>query len=134
MNTQTLKLLRWHAGLDQQGPNDTISIAQITWAPTNQAASIDRTADNVIMILSEINYELNGPKPSQSTNKSAMISRQLIFAVEEIRRLLREALTKCNSVEDLDALKRSERRINCAWSGVVSGDIDNLRSYIDEQA
>jgi hypothetical protein len=133
MSTQTINLLRWHAGLEKNGPNDRASLASLTWKPADHKDSIDRAASDVLTLISELNHDLNGIKPSEGRDKEPAISRQIVFAVEEIRRMLKEAARKSIAV-DREALLRSEAKIAWAWNAVVAGDIDDIRSYVDEQS
>jgi hypothetical protein len=134
MTAETLNLLRWHAGLEKTGPDDKPSIATVTWKTARQKDAIDRATADVLLLLEQVNHDLNGAKPSEISEKASAISRQVVFVIEELRRLLKEAAGGCDAGPDRDALTRAEARIGYAWNAVIAGDIDNVVTYADEQS
>jgi len=83
--------------------------------------------------LGRLNREINGDIPSESTKRDALISRELVFLITEILRILRSAVDEAEDTRMKDEFARQERRISTAWYGVLSGDIDDIQQYVDDE-
>lgn len=130
---QTLVRLSWHAGL-QEGPlEDNLSIAACTWPGNGSEADLKYAVQDFLRTLSTLNYELNGPVPSESVTKAESISRRLVYSVTESIRLLREYQEGKERGGDRCDLSRSIWRTETAWSAVLAGDIDNLEQHLEEE-
>jgi hypothetical protein len=129
---ETLHFLRWHAGIERDGPSDQPSIVSVTSKPVNKKSLIEKAASDVVHLLEKMNHDLNGPKPSAVSVKTPTLPRHAVFVVEKLRRMLKDAADQCGGA-DQEALLSAEARISSAWSAVVAGDIDDVVKYTDEQ-
>lgn len=125
--------LRLHAGLDNDPDRKVPMIADCSWLANGYASQVTAATDDVIHTLGRLNKQINGDVPSQSVTRVAMIHRQIVFAVEEIRRLLRVAADQLTEENAKSEFIRQEWRISVAWYAVICGDIDSLERYIADE-
>jgi|SRR5882724_7877759 len=114
--------LRYHAGLESDLKLGVPSLADAVWKRASIAASVE----DVIRLFQLLNHELNGLVPSASTRDNGQLSRNLVYAVTEIVRILRELETGPDT-----EVSRAVRHMEFAWSCILAGDIDNIRQEID---
>jgi hypothetical protein len=79
-SNDTTSRLRWHAGLHQATDDARVSIPDCTGI----AGSGDRLAaalDDLLSILRQLNRELNGLIPSETTDGADQIPLQLVYAI-----------------------------------------------------
>lgn len=131
--TEILSRLNWHAGVQKEGPAGVPSISECSWLPNKKTASIDAAVSDVVAVLARVNVELNGAKPSTSTEKRSELPRQLVAAIERIRTMLGGAAMRANDPAEAAKFVRMEKRIAAGWDGILAGDIDDLIEYIDQQ-
>lgn len=129
MNATLLSRLRWHAGLEESYEGDQPSISASTWKANFSATSIGRATSDVVDLLEELNKDLNGSTPSESTDYAENIPRSLAYAMSEILLLLRDSRNDLPSQSN-DLTRRSLWTIETAWNAVLAGDIDNLREHL----
>lgn len=69
-----------------------------------------------------LNVELNGDKPSESTNVASVVPREVPYAIAEIARALRVA-------DRPDAAWL----VDIAWLGVLAGDTDDIEGQVADE-
>lgn len=129
-SNDTTSRLRWHAGLDQAGDDARVSIADCTRIAGSgdrvdpgreaEAERLDDALDDLLSILTQLNRELNGPVPSETTEGADQIPLQLVYAITEIIRMLRDDPRTNNTAWTVET----------AWSAVLAGDIDDLHEHL----
>jgi hypothetical protein len=129
MNATLLSRLSWHAGLEGTDEGDQPSISASTLKANFSATSIGRATSDVVDLLEELNKDLNGSMPSESTNHAENIPRSLAYAMAEILRLLRDSQNDLPSQSN-GLTSRSLWTIETAWNAVLAGDIDNLHEHL----
>lgn len=131
----TLSQLRRHAGLDDSTLGQIPTISDCTWLPNGLANRIAEAADDVIRVLGDLNREINGDIPSENENteKDELISREIVFLITEIIRLLRSVVGEAKDTQIKGEFVRQERRISTAWYGILSGDIDDIQQYVADE-
>jgi hypothetical protein len=126
-----VRRLRWHAGLVDEGPgSSTVSVsACIDWAGVAderlEAAIVD-----FMDALSELNLELNGPRPSHSVTRSALVPRDVVYAVAEVIRLIRDV---AGSGAEAVAASDAAWSIETGWRAVLAGDVDDIAQHVAEE-
>jgi len=134
MTTKTIvSQLRTHVGFEKSDLGKIPTVSDCTWLPNGIAGRITEATDDVIRVLGRLNREINGDIPSESTKRDALISRELVFLITEILRILRSAVDEAEDTRMKDEFARQERRISTAWYGVLSGDIDDIQQYVDDE-
>ena len=122
--------LRYHAGYLGETCFD---VPSLDYALFNKKPIDDALAD-VIATLNTLNIEINGPIPSETIETSpALFPRQLVGAVTEIVRRVREEAVAADNAETKRELLRIAWRLDCAWSAILDGDIDDLEEHVDGQ-
>ena len=129
----TLSQLQRHASLEDSILGGTPTISGCTWLANGLAGHIADAADDVIQVLVNLNRQINGDMPSESISGDTMISRQIVFAITEIIRLLRSASDEAEDAGIKAEFRRQEWRISTAWYAVLSGDIDDVEQYIADE-
>jgi hypothetical protein len=76
--------------------------------------------EDVLRTLERLNYELNGPVPSQGLDHTEQLPRRLAYALAEIMRW----------VGDSSGNKTAASKVEIAWNAVLAGDIDDLREHV----
>lgn len=115
VSDETLRLLRWHAGLDGD-PLDPVSVSGSTAA--GAATSVGPAVRAFLDVLQRLNIELNGAVPSNARgdDRDDSVPRSAAYAVSEVSRMLRVA-----------GQEGAARATDAAWSAVLAGDIDDVR-------
>jgi hypothetical protein len=113
VSEETLKLLRWHAGLDGD-PLDPASVSGSTAAGARVGSALRALLD----VLQRLNIELNGPVPSAARGEAGneSLPRSAAYAMSEVSRMLRAA-----------GQDGAAGAADAAWSAVLAGDIDDVR-------
>jgi hypothetical protein len=116
VSEETLKLLRWHAGLNGD-PLDPASVSGSTAAGAPVGPAVHAFLD----VLQRLNIELNGAVPSATPGDVAeeSIPRSAAYAVAEVSRMLREA-----------GRDGAARQADAAWSALLAGDIDDVPAHV----
>lgn len=119
VSAETLRLLRWHPGLDGD-PLDPASVSGSTAA----AAAIGRALHAFIGVLQRLNIELNGAVPSEVRGEAGdeSIPRAAAYAVAAVSRMLRAA-----------GRDEAAWQTDTAWSAVLAGDIDDVPAHVAQQ-
>jgi hypothetical protein len=133
MTDDKVSRLKWHAGLQTDGPPGFPSIAECTWLPNKKSGLLEVAVADVLDQLEQINIELNGPIPSRSVNKVDSIPRQLASAIDQIARLLSDAKRKSVVPSEQEKFGAMAGQISLAWSGVLAGDIDSILDYVRDE-
>ena len=121
----TVRRLRWHAGLVDNDGSSTPSVSSCTWPPGKRTDELERAVDDFIDALQALNLEVNGPTPSETVDvgQPDAISLDAAYAVAEVVRMLGE-----HGEADGEA-----REISTAWLGLLAGDIDDLRTHVAQE-
>lgn len=117
VTSETLRLLRWHAGLDGD-PLDPTSVSGAAAAHAGQTVAVA----TCLRVLDALNRELNGSVPSTSGTGDDAVPRSVVYAVAEIARMLR-----------VSGDEEGAWRVDTAWSAVLAGDIDDIPAHIDAE-
>jgi hypothetical protein len=131
VSEELIERLRWHAGLlvgQPQRPGTSISSC-IDWTGKTDARLRDGTAD-FIEALGELNVALNGPEPSKSTDHSALIPREVAYAIAEVTRLLRDVAGRG---PEAALAADAAWSIEAGWAAVLAGDIDDIPGHVAEE-
>jgi hypothetical protein len=118
-SNETTRRLRWHAGLEQAANGARISIAECIGV-TRIGERLDEALNDLLSTLTQLNGELNGPAPSETTDGADQIPLQLVYAITEIIRMLRDD----PSTDD------AAWTVETAWNAVLAGDIDDLHEHL----
>lgn len=114
VTAETLRLLRWHAGLD----GDALDPSSVSGASATRAGQ-DVAVAACLHALDALNHELNGLLPSTSDTGDDAVPRSVAYAVAEIARILR-----ASGDED------GAWQVDTAWSAVLAGDIDDIPAHV----
>jgi hypothetical protein len=99
-----------------------------------QAAQLDAAVEDFVGLLSQLNRELNGLRPSVATVGAADVPRSVVYAVAEAARLLRECACRSRQNSELHATaKQAAWSVDTAWLAVLSGDIDDLSQHLADE-
>lgn len=122
--------LRRHAGLEDvtQPTNYSVS-SSIRWDGAVDSNLHAALAD-VIDVLAQLNLELNGERPSNSVEGASSIRRDVVYAVAEIVRLLRDAR---GSGDQIVVISDGVWSIETAWRAILAGDIDDIHEHLVEE-
>lgn len=115
VSAETVRHLRWHAGLEELPDQGQPSIAACTWAASDLGCRLDEAVGDCLTVMAQLNQELNGPRPSDVVGGEDLLPRSLVYAMTEIIRFLREANAHAQAW-----------KVERAWSSVLSGDIDDI--------
>ena len=113
-------LIRSHAGLVGDGlANPTL----ISGALAHQQ-DVDIAVGSFVAALQRLNVELNGPTPTGSVADSdrRMLPAQLVYAVTEVSRMLRD-----------EGQTEAAWAVDTAWLAVLAGDIDDVSEHVAEE-
>ena len=133
LTANTLERLRGHAGLKESNSVDIPFISECTWPRGRVNANLESSFADFISTLDDLNRELNGEFPPSSTSKASDIPRDVVYAVTEIIRMLRESLDDAESQREVTWFGRAVWFAEVAWSAVLSGDIDDIGRYLHEE-
>jgi hypothetical protein len=131
LSTDTKDRLRWHAGLGAIPQTPAVSISECT--ASGGSAGLDEGVADLLATLARLNHELNGETPSESSDSPGEISRDLVYAVAEITRLLRDASEERPGHADARTFTEAAWLIETAWAAVLAGDIDDLPQHINQE-
>lgn len=130
---EIISRLQWHAGLLDIPTSTAPSISSCTWLPSGQFQDILVALDDVLGILDLLNIELNGVLPSAVGEKAPDIQRTVVYSINEMLRMLREAQRESASEDVRRLFESTENRLWIAWNAVVAGDIDDIKSHVQEE-
>lgn len=114
VSDETLKLLRWHAGLD----GDSLDPASVSGS-TAAGAPVGPALGAFLDVLQRLNVEMNGAAPSEAGEGDTSVPRVAAYAVAEASRMLRAA-----------GRDGAARQADAAWSAVLAGDIDDVPAHV----
>lgn len=115
IEAETVRLIRWHAGLD----TNEIDAASVSGSVV-PGAGVGTAVTSFIDALQRLNVELNGARPSEAIDTTdAALPGQMVYAIAEVSRLLRE-------MGDNDEAWAAET----AWLAVLAGDIDDVQAHV----
>jgi hypothetical protein len=118
VSSDTLGLLRWHAGLDGD-PLDAASVS----GSANSGLGVPASVDAFVQVRERLNHELNGSRPSEDLGfAQGDVPRDAAYAVAEVTRMLR-AVGQAEAAAEIDV----------AWSGVLAGDIDDVVLHLAQE-
>jgi hypothetical protein len=132
VSTETKDRLRWHAGLNSAAQTAVPSISYCTGSEGSVAA-LDEALPDLLVTLARLNHELNGEIPSESTDSATEISRDLVYAIAEVIRLLRDAADKPPGQSDARSFERAAWLIETTWAAALAGDIDDLPQHVNRE-
>jgi hypothetical protein len=133
VSPETTSRLRWHAGLDSAAPGSVPSISDCTGSQ-GSADGLGEALADLLATLALLNHELNGATPPESTDSATEIPRELVYAIAEITRLLRDAY-RLGAGQEAAAFADAAWLNETAWAAVLAGDIDDLMEHVElEQA
>lgn len=118
--------LRYHAGLTHDLKSAVCSVADALW----QKASVAEPIEDVPGMFSRMNRAMNGPVPSESTVHVTHLPVDIVYAATEIIRLLHAARRESPDEAERAELDRCSRKLELAWSAILSGDIDDVYELI----
>lgn len=137
---QVYSILRWHVGFDDSsavsGKKSFIDCVQAL-EKDQRDIDLDGSTDEIINCLESINLYINGPIPSESIEKpQQQLPRRRVATVSELERLCLDTLLRIEQRKGFHAplsvkLRKALWRIECAWSAVLDGDIDNIRGHVE---
>jgi hypothetical protein len=121
----TVRRLRWHAGLVDNDGSAAPSVSSCTWPPGKRTAELERAVNDFIDALQALNLEVNGRTTSETVDvgQPDAISRQAAYAVAEVVRMLAE-----HGEADGEA-----REVATAWLALLAGDVDDLRAHVAQE-
>lgn len=125
-----VRRLRWHAGLEHAGDPLTASVSACTSPDGALAGRLDAAVADFLKTLGQVNKELHGPVPSESSRRVDSVPIRVAYAVSEVVRLLREHSASRAQVAPHEAASREAWLVDVAWSAVLAGDIDNLEEHL----
>jgi len=125
--------LRWHAGLQRSIEEDVPSIASRTWPRGHLAEDFEEAVADCLRTLDTLNREWNGAVPSSQIASCDDIPRGLVYAITEVIRMIRECQEHASERRAATVFSRAAWRIETAWSGFLSGDVDDLLQYVKEE-
>lgn len=128
----TISRLLWHAGLDGR-ETDAPSIASNTWPRENLSPAFHEAVVDCLCTLATLNRELNGDIPSRTTVCVEDVPRNLVYAVTEIVRMIRDCQEHAQGQSGEAVFAQAARRIETAWLAVLAGDIDNILEHVDQE-
>jgi hypothetical protein len=115
VTAETVRLLRWHAGLE----GDALDGASVSGA-TAVAGAVAAAVADCLRVLGSLNVELNGPHPSGHTSLRAdAVPRGAAYAVSEVSRMLRAA-----------GRDDAAWQVDTAWNAVLAGDVDDVAKHV----
>jgi hypothetical protein len=119
----TIKRLRRHAGLGEQGDAQGPTVSAATWGPIC-AEQLKAAVSDFIDALNALNHELNGPEPSAAaSSKADVVSTDAAYAVAEVARMLRDA-----------GAEEEAWAVDTGWLAVLAGDIDDVPEHVAHEA
>jgi hypothetical protein len=134
ISNATVKRLRRHADLDEQLADEAPSISGCLSAEVIQAGELEHAVADVLAALDVLNHEVNGAVPSERIAAEApWLPTTLVYAVTEVIRLLRRRQNETVDGSESRALARATWRVETGWSAVLAGDIDHIRTHVDEE-
>ena len=130
---ETMKRLRWHAGLAERpsGAGGT-PVAGCIGASDASSSELEPAMSDLFEALGLLNVELNGRLPSESRTATDAVPRSIAYAVAEISRMLRDAAGRGR--DDRSELAGHAWRVDTAWLAVLAGDVDDLLSHVNDEA
>jgi hypothetical protein len=114
VSPETLRLLRWHGGLD----GDALDPSSVSGASAAGAGQ-DVAVAACLRTFDALNHELNGLPPSTSAARDDAVPRSVAYAVAEIARMLR-----ASGDED------GAWQVDTAWTAVLAGDIEDIPEHV----
>lgn len=130
---ESLKLLRWHAGLESGGGRGGRSIAACTWPRGKASQDLENAVADCVSALALLNVELNGATPSSTAVRIAVLPRGLVYAMAEIARMLRDGEKQASDPEHGSRLSAAASKIETAWLAVLAGDIDDIQEHVEQE-
>lgn len=126
VSADVINRLRHHAGLITHRDEEMPSVAQATWAPDDPRV-LRLALEDLVAGMVRLNFELNGPVPSESETAAQSVPREVAYAVAEITRMLRV----CRPV--LEATHDAAWTVETAWRAILAGDIDDLARHVEDE-
>jgi hypothetical protein len=123
--SDTIRRLRWHAGLGDYGGSGNPAVSSCTWPPGKRTAELEHAVADFIDALQALNVELNGGTPSETleVGEPDQISRDAAYAVAEVVRML----------DEHGEAKGEARQVATSWLALLAGDIDDLRIHVAQE-
>jgi hypothetical protein len=122
------KRIRWHAGLAEEPAGGGVSIAAWLDAPDRTESGLRRGMSDLLAAMTQLNVELNGAVPSESTAASDAVPRSIAYAIGEITRMLRDVAG--SDSDHLSEISWAAWSVDTAWLAVLAGDIDDLQGHL----
>ena len=131
ISKQLVERIRWHAGLVDDRPEEqAVSISScIDWTGRVDGRLQTAVAD-FIDAPAELNLALNGPQPSESLTRSALIPCDVVYAFAEVIRLRRDVAGRG---AEATAASDAAWSIETGWRAVLAGDIDDILEHVTEE-
>ena len=117
--------LRRHAGFDANVKLDVLPLVDAL----DQNLPLNASLNDVLRLMQSINVEMNGQVPSESFDSTLQLPRILVYTVQELIRILRQAKYKLNPDTD-KLLPFAAWKLETAWLAVLAGDIDDIFEHI----
>jgi hypothetical protein len=113
LSRETVRAIRSHAGRDADGG------ASIAHALA-RGRGVDAARADVLGTRQQLNAEMNGSDPSEGFGDEDALPRSLVYAVAEVRRMLRDER------HDEDAWA-----VDTDWLAVLAGDVDDIAEHVE---
>ena len=126
----TANWLCWHAGLKDSDHKHGSSIAECTYSGDGEISHLEAAIVDCLNALDVLNREVNGPTPSATLIRTAMLPRNVVYAATEIARMLRESGQRARDMKREQVLAEAVRKIEMGWSAVRAGDIDKILEHV----
>jgi hypothetical protein len=120
-----------HAFPEREALSSVPSISSCTWPGAENEGRLDEALVDFIDALSDLNHELNGEVPSESTAADPIptITTWLAYSVAVATRMLR---TYGEKQQD-DEVLLAAWRVETAWEAVLAGDIDDIAEHVADE-
>jgi hypothetical protein len=121
--------MREEAGLEAGPRSGERTISSSTWKDAHSLVDLERSVSRVLGILSELNVAVNRRDGVGHASGGEPFSRGLLYAIEEVRRLLLAVPASDRAMHEL--AREGEWAIATAWRAILAGDIDDLSAHIE---
>ncbi|NJL26805.1 MAG: hypothetical protein HC897_02460 [Thermoanaerobaculia bacterium] len=133
ISEKTIEWARWHAGLIELKDEGVPSMADCLWNKSELSARLPLVGANVIQLFETINFEFNGPTPSEVIKKEHFLPRALVYAIAEILSMLRIYREGEDDPALVSLLAHVLRQLETAWCAVLAGDIDDITEHLEQE-
>lgn len=104
---------------------------------TRKAVDLSAAFRDIVGCLETLNKLWNGPVPSETPRERILtcVDRRIAYLVSEVMTGAAEYVAMAATSSDTTSTDASSRAmiaygINCAWSAVLAGDIDDLQEHL----